>query len=90
MTGLFSKCVVITATLPMILKQRGGGGSCVSHVCVSNRWRSTSPQGDEIRQDVGKLAHVQVLKGNCSQTVVMTNEIVAELQFQNRPLFLGF
>ena len=51
----------------------------MSHECVSNGWRSASPQGDEIRQDVGKLAHVQVLKGNCSQTVVMTNEIVAEI-----------
>ena len=56
-----------------------GRGTGVSHVCVSNGWRSASPQGDEIRQDVGKLAHVQVLKGNCSQTVVMTNEIVAEI-----------
>lgn len=39
----------------------------------------TSPQGNEIRQDVGKLACVQILKGNCSQIVVMTNEIVAEI-----------
>lgn len=35
MTGLFSKCVVTTATLPMILKQRGAGGAGSCVICVS-------------------------------------------------------
>lgn len=68
----------------MVLCQRGaaGGGSSVSRVWPKNgggQIDQTPPQGDEIRQDVGKLAYVQVLKGNCSQTVVMTNETVAEI-----------